>query len=204
MGDRALLVRLGSTIDAGVLQQVIALDAGLRDARPHRLLGTVPAYASLLCYFEPALIAADELEAHVREIEGELQLQPLEGEVAEVPTLYDGDDLSLVAKHTGLGAEQVIALHSQREYLVYCIGFAPGFTYCGELDDRLSVPRKSSPRQRVPAGSVAIAERQAGIYAVASPGGWNLIGHTDLVLFDPTANPPSRFKPGDRLRFVPR
>jgi KipI family sensor histidine kinase inhibitor len=203
-GDRALLVRLGSTIDPALVQQVVALDAALADARPPGLLGTVPAYASLLCYFEPEVIGAEELEAHVRRLEGQLRPQGLAGDIVEVPTKYDGEDLSLVADATGLGVDQVINLHSEREYLVYCIGFAPGFAYCGELDQRLSLPRKTSPRQRVPAGSLAIAERQTGIYAVASPGGWNLIGHTELVLFAPEANPPCRLKAGDRIRFVAR
>ena len=97
----------------------------------------------------------------------------------------------------------VIELHAGREYLVYCVGFAPGFTYCGALDDQLDVPRRASPRARVAAGSVGIAGSQTGIYAVESPGGWNLIGRTDLRLFDPAADPPARFQPGDRLRFVP-
>ncbi|TMB41529.1 MAG: carboxyltransferase domain-containing protein, partial [Chloroflexi bacterium] len=88
-------------------------------------------------------------------------------------------------------------------YLVYCVGFAPGFTYCGELPDQLALPRLASPRLRVSAGSIGIAGRQTGIYAVESPGGWNLIGRTTLRLFDPATDPPVRFKPGDRLRFVP-
>ncbi len=94
-------------------------------------------------------------------------------------------------------------LHAGREYLVYCVGFAPGFTYCGELPEILAVPRLATPRQIVPAGSIAIAGRQTGIYAVDSPGGWNLIGRTSWRLFDPVADAPARFKAGDRLRFVP-
>ena len=97
----------------------------------------------------------------------------------------------------------VIEAHARREYLVYCVGFAPGFTYCGALPDQLAVPRLASPRVRVSAGSIGIAGRQTGIYAVESPGGWNLIGRTALRLFDPAADPPARFKPGDRLRFIP-
>jgi KipI family sensor histidine kinase inhibitor len=97
----------------------------------------------------------------------------------------------------------VVEAHAGREYLVYCVGFAPGFTYCGAIPDQLVVPRLASPRLRVSAGSIGIAGRQTGIYAVESPGGWNLIGRTSLRLFDPVADPPARFKPGDRLRFIP-
>jgi KipI family sensor histidine kinase inhibitor len=123
--------------------------------------------------------------------------------VVDVPTRYDGPDLPEVALRTNLTPAGVIEQHAGREYLVYCVGFAPGFTYCGGLPDHLAVPRLASPRLRVPAGSVGIAGRQSGIYAVESPGGWNLIGRTALPLFDPAADPPARFKPGDRLRFIP-
>ena len=108
-----------------------------------------------------------------------------------------------VALPTNLTPAGVIEMHAGREYLVYCVGFAPGFTYCGVLPDQLSVPRLASPRLRVATGSIGIAGRQTGIYAVESPGGWNLIGRTGLRLFDPAADPPVRFKPGDRLRFIP-
>src|SRR5207302_10936368 len=108
-----------------------------------------------------------------------------------------------VAAKTKLTPTGVIEAHADREYLVYCVGFAPGFTYCGSVLDQLSVPRLASPRLRVLPGSVGIAGRQTGIYAVESPGGWNLIGRTQMRLFDPAGDPPVRFKLGDRLRFVP-
>jgi inhibitor of KinA len=202
-GDRALLVTIGSTIEPVVLAQVLSLDRALHDRRPQGLISTVTAYGSLLCHYDPAVIERDRLAGEIRTFEGRVASSAPSGSVVDVPTRYDGADLAEVAAKTKLSSAAVIESHAGREYLVYCVGFAPGFTYCGILDDQLVLPRRASPRSRVPAGSVGIAGSQTGIYAVESPGGWNLIGRTDLRLFDPAADPPVRFKPGDRLRFVP-
>jgi len=196
-------VTLGETIDSSLLGLVLALERALNDQRPAGLLSSVPAYASLLCHYDPAITDVARLEEAIRRFEGRLEAPIPTGPLMDVPTRYDGPDLKDVAHKTNLTPADVIDAHSGREYLVYCIGFAPGFTYCGTLPDELVVPRLASPRLRVPAGSVAIAGRQTGIYALASPGGWNLIGRTDLRLFEAGATPPVRFKPGDRIRFVP-
>ena len=190
-------------IHPALLGQVLALDRALHDQRPAGLLSSVPSYASLLCRFDPTVTDASRLEDAIRQYERRLDPSIPTGPLVDVPTQYDGPDLADVARKTDLTPAGVIEAHAGREYLVYSIGFAPGFTYCGTLPDALEVPRLASPRVRVPAGSVAIAGRQTGIYAVASPGGWNLIGRTDLPLFDINATPPVRFKPGDRIRFVP-
>jgi inhibitor of KinA len=202
-GDRALLVTLGDSIDPELLGQVLALDQALRDRRPSGLVSTVPAYASLLCHYDPGVTDAARLEAGIRQLEGQVDASVPFGAVVDVPTRYDGPDLADVALKTNLTPARVVDAHAGREYLVYCIGFAPGFTYCGALPEQLAVPRLASPRLRVSAGSIGIAGRQTGIYAVESPGGWNLIGRTASRLFDPAADPPARFKPGDRLRFIP-
>jgi inhibitor of KinA len=202
-GDRALLVSLGGTINPELLGQVLALDHALTDRRPSGLISTVPAYASLLCHYDPDVTDGARLEAGIRQLEGQVDASVPFGAVVDIPTRYDGPDLADVALKTNLTPAGVLEAHAGREYLVYCVGFAPGFTYCGALPDQLAVPRLTSPRLRVSAGSVGIAGRQTGIYAVESPGGWNLIGRTALRLFDPAADPPARFKPGDRLRFVP-
>ncbi len=202
-GDRALLVRLGHAIDPELLGEVLALDSALGNRRPAGLVSTVPAYASLLCYYDPGVTDAARLEASILQLEGHIDAAMSLGSVVDVPTRYDGPDLASVALQTNLTPAGVIEMHAGREYLVYCVGFAPGFTYCGALPDQLSVPRLASPRLRVAAGSIGIAGRQTGVYAVESPGGWNLIGRTTLQLFDPAADPPVRFKPGDRLRFIP-
>lgn|SRR2546423_2844692 len=202
-GDGALLVTLGTSIDPALLGRVLALDRDLHERQPIGLLHTVAAYASLLCRFDPDVTDAARLEAGIRELEGRGAPPIPSGPLVDVPTRYDGPDLPEVALRTDLTPAGVVDLHAGREYLVYCVGFAPGFTYCGGLPDELSVPRLASPRARVPAGSVGITGQQTGIYAVDSPGGWNLIGRTEMRLFDPTADPPARFKAGDRLRFVP-
>jgi KipI family sensor histidine kinase inhibitor len=202
-GDRALLVTLGAAIDPELLGQVLALDQALQARRPSGLVNTVPAYASLLCHYDPDVTDAARLEAGIRQLEGQVDASVPLGAVVDIPTRYDGPDLADVALKTNLTPAGVVEAHAGREYLVYCVGFAPGFTYCGALPDQLAVPRLASPRLRVSAGSIGIAGRQTGIYAVESPGGWNLIGRTALRLFDPGADPPARFRPGDRLRFVP-
>jgi KipI family sensor histidine kinase inhibitor len=202
-GDRALLVTLGRTIDPGLLAQVLGLDQALKDNPPAGLRSTVPAYASLLCHYDAGVTDAARLEETIRQFEGTVKGAIPSGPVVDVPTRYDGPDLPEVALKTNLTPAGVIEQHAGREYLVYCVGFAPGFTYCGALPEEIAVPRMASPRLRVPAGSVGIAGRQTGIYGVESPGGWNLIGRTALRLFNPAADRPARFKPGDRLRFVP-
>jgi KipI family sensor histidine kinase inhibitor len=108
-----------------------------------------------------------------------------------------------VARRTGLSIDEVIGIHSGREYRVYVIGFVPGFAYLGTLDERLALPRRESPRKRVPQGAVAIADRQTGIYPSSTPGGWNLIGTAKAVLFDPEREQPALFRAGDRVRFEP-
>ncbi len=203
VGDTALLVVLADAMSVEVLAQVLSLDRGLRAAAPPGLVSTVPAYASLLCRFDPTAAAPPAIEKRIRELEGQSAGPLPQGQAYEIPVRYDGPDLDRVARHTHLSTTEVIALHASIEYLVYCIGFAPGFSYCGELPAALGIPRLPSPRQRVPAGSVGIAGRQTGIYAVESPGGWNLLGRTDRILFNPVRERPCMLAPGDRVRFLP-
>jgi len=202
-GESALLVDLGQSIDERILGQVLALDAALSRNRPSGLRRPIPAYASLLCPFDPLVLEPARLEALIREIEPTVVAQPPDGRRLVVPVRYDGPDLARVAERSGVGVSQVIEAHAERDYLVYAIGFAPGFAYCGEVAPSLATPRLPSPRASVPAGSIGIAGRQTGIYAVESPGGWNLVGRTELTLFDPVEDPPARLRPGDRVHFEP-
>jgi KipI family sensor histidine kinase inhibitor len=201
-GDRALLIVFGDTMTPETLADVLTFEAALRRVKPRGLVGTVPAYASLLCTYDPDITNGTSLERQLRALPVP-QRRRLPQAVHEVPVRYDGPDLARVAQHAGLSLADVVSTHAATEYLVYAIGFAPGFTYCGILPEVLATPRLPSPRTRVEPGSVGIAGRQTGMYAVASPGGWNIIGRTDTVLFDPRRRPPARFRPGDRLRFVP-
>ncbi len=204
-GESALVVELGNAIEPELNERVLALDRALLEAPFDGYLEAVPSYRSLLVFFDPERASAESIEEHVRGLGAEagrfVQQPP---RLREVPTVYDGEDLEDVARRIGATVEEVIRLHSEREYLVYMVGFTPGFAYMGKTDERLGLPRRSSPRTRVPAGSVGIAMGQTGIYPSATPGGWNLLGraeHRDL--FDLRSDPPSYFVPGDRVRFVP-
>src|SRR6202140_3992117 len=165
-GDRALLVTLGRTIDPELLGQVLALPQALQGRRPRGLLSTVPAYASLLCHYDPDVTDAAGLEAGIRQLEWQGDASVPFGAVVGIPTRYDGPDLAEVALKTNLTPAGVVDAHAGRECLVYCVGFAPGFTYCGALPDQLAVPRLASPRLRVSAGSIGIAGRETGTYGV--------------------------------------
>lgn len=130
---------------------------------------------------------------------------PIEaGRAVEIPTYYDGPDLVETAERSKLSVEALVSLHSGREYRAFFLGFLPGFAYCGVVDPRIVAPRLVRPRERVPAGSVAVADGQTSVYPFDSPGGWRLIGRTDLRMFDRAKDPPVLIRPGDRVRFVAR
>lgn len=204
-GESALVVELGDAIDPELNARVLALDRALLEAPFDGYLEAVPSYRSLLVFFDPEKISAEEAEEHVRRLGPDAErVERRPPRLREIPTVYDGEDLEDVARRIGATAEEVVRLHSEREYLVYMVGFTPGFAYMGSTHERLGIPRRASPRTRVPAGSVGIAMGQTGIYPSATPGGWNLLGraeHRDL--FDLNRDPPSYFVPGDRVRFVP-
>jgi len=170
------------------------------------ILNLHPAYASVLVDFEPRLRSHDEVEALIRErLASATHAPPLAERMVEIPVSYGGDfgpDLPDVARHTGLAPQRVVELHAAAEYIVYFVGFSTCFPYLGGLPPELATPRLSAPRKHVPVGSVAIGGGQAGIYPLASPGGWRLIGRTTLRLFDPEASPPPLLRMGDRVRFV--
>lgn len=143
---------------------------------------------------------AEEVAAEIIAALGDTPV-PLGGTV-DIPTHYDGPDLEETASRSGMSVEELVALHSGREYRAFFLGFLPGFAYCGTLDPRIVAPRLDRPRERVPAGSVAIADGQTAVYPLDSPGGWRVIGRTDLALFDRAKDPPALIRPGDRVRFV--
>jgi KipI family sensor histidine kinase inhibitor len=204
-GESALVVELGDAIDPELNARVLALDRALLETPFDGYLEAVPSYRSLLVFFDPEKASAEDAEEHLRRLEHDAErVERRPPRVREVPTVYDGEDLEDVARRIGATPEEVVRLHCEREYLVYMVGFTPGFAYMGSTHERLGLPRRASPRTRVPAGSVGIAMGQTGIYPSATPGGWNLLGraeHRDL--FDLNHDPPSYFVPGDRVRFVP-
>jgi len=159
----------------------------------------------VLVRFDPLRFAPADAEREVTRLARTLGRVPThDGHEVEIPTHYDGPDLLETAEHSKLSAKELIALHSGREYRAFFLGFLPGFAYCGVLDSRIVAPRLLRPRERVPAGSVAVADGQTSVYPFDSPGGWRLIGRTDVRIFDGTREPPVLIRPGDRVRFVAR
>ena len=219
--DRSLFISFGEVISFEAHLAVSRLTRCLQGVRG--ILNLHPAYASVLLDFDPRLRTHAQIEAMVRErMQAEPHQAPAEPRHADIPVSnpvcipisnpihipvhYGGEfgpDLADVARHTGLSEERVVELHSAAEYLVYFVGFSTCFPYLGGLPPELATPRLSAPRKHVPVGSVAIGGAQAGIYPLASPGGWRLIGRTSLKLFDAAASPPPLLRMGDRVCFVP-
>ncbi len=204
-GESALLVELGDEFQ----ESTVRWARGIAD-HWETVLGfgpAVPAYASAVLRFDPLRTAPADAQRVAESLlaRGELTLiaDDTPGRVVEIPTTYDGPDLAGTAERSNLSVADLIRLHAEREYTAYFLGFLPGTAYCGRLDPRIVAPRLERPRERVPAGSVAIADGQTIVYPLASPGGWRLIGRTDLVMFDPGAAEPVRIRAGDRVRFVP-
>ena len=202
-GENAILAH-----DLGEKQRA-SLCAALRRDRPEGCLEYVEGDNTVLLIFERPM-PAKELANWLKPVKAGTAARS-KGAIKKVPVRYDGPDLELVAKQTGLTVDEVVEIHSKTVYTVRMSGFSPGFPYLDALDDRLHLPRKEAPRKRIRPGSVAIGGSHAGIYSVASPGGWHLLGRTELQLFDPAkaagdAPDPKRifhFAPGDRLRFQP-
>ena len=202
--DRSLLVEFASVISPTANARVRALTAALAGVRG--ILNLHPAFASLLVEFDPRLMAHDAVEELVRQRAAGAADRESEPRLVEIPVRYGGEegpDLEDVARHAGMAAEAVVKLHASAVYTVYFVGFATCFPYLGGLPEALATPRLAAPRRLVPAGSVAIGGSQAGIYPLASPGGWRVIGRTDLRLFDPACEPPGLLRMDDRVRFVP-
>ncbi len=206
-GDRGLLAEYGDTISPEVNRKVRQVAAAL-EAQPLRgVIEVIPTYRSLFLLYDPMATSPEELQAALLELEErltEVEIPP--PREVEIPVCYGGEfgpDLAFVAESHGLSPEEVIRLHCQPLYQVYMVGFTPGFPFLGGLPKELHTPRRPTPRERVPAGSVGIAGEQTGIYPIESPGGWQLIGRTPLRVFDPNRPDPFLLKAGDLVRFRP-
>lgn len=200
-GEAALLVELEQRIDP----EIAARAAAIADAWESLGHGpAVPTYSAALLRFDPLAIDPAAAEKVARELaESTAAAARLEtGTTHEIPTRYDGEDLEEVARASGLSVPDLIAAHAGRDHLAFFLGFMPGFAYLGPTDARIVAPRLASPRSRVPSGSVAVADGQTAVYPSRSPGGWRLIGSTDLLVFDPVRDPPALIRAGDRVRFV--
>lgn len=206
-GDRALAVELGDDIAPDTNAAVRDLFVALEDNPIPGVIDLIPSYRSILLNYDPLTLdyaaLKDKLTTLLQSVSAG---QPATPRCVQIPVLYGGDggpDLDHVANHNSLSTDDVIAIHSKPQYLVYMLGFSPGFPYLGGMDERIETPRLDTPRTIIPAGSVGIAEKQTGVYPTASPGGWQLIGLTPLHFFDPNADPPSLLEPGDLIRFIP-
>ena len=204
-GDSLLLVELEPVIDPVINERAILLASRLRARNARGVRDVAPGYCTVGVHFDPL---QTDLAALEQAIEDEFRSIELVETIAdrpiiEIPVRYGGPDLDAVATHAGCSADEVIGRHSGRTYRVYMLGFVAGFAYMGRVDPSIAVPRHRVPRERVPAGSVGIAGMQTGVYPVESPGGWQLIGHTDTVMFDPDRATPSLLAAGDLVRFVP-
>ncbi|MGH7911946.1 MAG: 5-oxoprolinase subunit PxpB [Candidatus Dormibacteraceae bacterium] len=199
LGDQALLIELGKRVDTALNSRAIALAGKLR--RRRGVLEATPGYASVSLRYDPGRITPAQIERAVERLLVTRAAQAPMGRLHRVPVVYDGPDLEEAAQALGLPVEELIRLHTQPTYRCFMIGFAPGWAYLGPLPERLRLPRRAVPRTAVPAGTVAIAGAQTGIYPLPTPGGWHLLGRTGLPMFLPEQDPPSLFLPGDRVRF---
>jgi KipI family sensor histidine kinase inhibitor len=206
-GENALILYLGDETSPAVSARVQAAAQAIQQALGDHLIDLVPSYASVLIIYDPFVTDHLAVSKTVHRIIDQLRpAQQDEGNTIVLPVYYSpesGEDLEALAQQAGLSTDDVIALHSACEYRVYAIGFAPGFAYLGEVDERIAAPRLRTPRQKVPRGAVAIADRQTAVYPAVSPGGWNLIGRCPIRMFDPEANPTMPVTVGDRVKFEP-
>ncbi|VBB09804.1 allophanate hydrolase subunit 1 [Lucifera butyrica] len=219
LGESAILVEFGQEIRPEIHRKVKTFTAYLEQHPFPGMIEYVAAFASVTVYYDPIQAKSQEIihggdsgpsvcqmiAARLQEMVSKLDYAAEDTpRIVEIPVCYGGEmgpDLAYVAEHNGLTAAEVIEIHSGGEYLVYMLGFAPGFPYLGGMSERIATPRRQSPRMSIPAGSVGIAGMQTGVYPIATPGGWQLIGRTPLALFRPGTNPPTLLQAGDVIKF---
>jgi len=207
MGDRGLLLEFGDEIRREINEKVRRMALAIQAETIEGIIETVPTYRSLLIIYNPIILPVTELKKRLERLETGLQQTPLsEPKLKQIPVVYGGiygPDLEGVANYHQISPKEVIRLHCSKSYLIYMIGFMPGYPYMGELPEALVTPRLKTPRLLVPKGSVAIAQRQTGIYSMESPGGWQVLGRTPVEMFDPEKDPPALLQMGDSVQFYP-
>ena len=205
-GDAAWLIEWPARIEPAISGRAVAFADQARDLDP-AIRDVVVGYCSVTVYFDPLRIDGNDLESRLQQLARTVpEAREISGAEIDVDVCYGGEfgpDLADVAARAGISEADVIAIHAGRTYRVYVVGFIPGFPYMAGVDEKLALPRRASPRLRVPSGSVAIAAGQTGIYPRESPGGWHLLGRTHVKPYDPSRADPFLFKPGDRVRFHP-
>ena len=205
VGMDSFIVRLFDTIDESHMPWLTAADAALREAFGDGLVDLVPSYTTLLVHYNVMRLTHTEAWALARQaLNGLEPAQEAQGSRHVIPVWYDesvGPELPRIAQRLGIDSDELIARHCGRDYCVFALGFAPGYGFMGLVEEALATPRLKTPRQKVAAGSVGIADRQTAIYPMRSPGGWNILGRTPISLFDRNREGYSLFRPGDRVRF---
>ena len=206
-GDASLLVEFGKEINPDINRKIAATVQLMREQHIEGVVDVIPSFCALLINYDPRVIGYEEIKSRIKDL---LRLEIKAGEerkkVFEIPVCYGGEfgpDIATIAEHAGLSEQEVIELHSSRDYLIYMLGFLPGFCYLGGLDERIFTPRLASPRLKIDAGSVGIGGSQTGIYPLDSPGGWQLMGKTPVKTYDPDREVPILFEAGNYIRFVP-
>lgn len=206
MGDSGILALFEQKISPEISEEIRRFASALRGGGNEAVVEVIPSYAAVCIVYNPAKASYGEMEAFCKKIlggKGEAAAQ--KAQVFEIPVLYNeeyGPDLEFVASHNSLTTDEVIKIHTSKPYLIYMLGFAPGFCYLGGMDERIAAPRKQVPRQKIAAGSVGIAGSQTGMYPIVSPGGWQLIGLTPLKLYDPYRTPSVHYNSGDYIQYV--
>lgn len=206
-GDSALLIEFEQKIEPEINAQITAFVHLLKEQHIEGVTDLIPAFASLLINYDPRVIGYKDLKARIEELlKIEVSEEASEARVFEIPVCYGGEygpDIANIAENAGLSEQEVIDIHCSKDYLIYMLGFLPGFVYLGGLDERIHTPRLANPRISIPAGSVGIAASQTGIYPLNSPGGWQLLGMTPVKTYDPERETPILVEAGDYIRFVP-
>ena len=206
-GESSLLVEFGNEISPAINKKITTTLNLMREQHIEGVVDVIPAFCSLLINYDPRVISYEELKDRMM---GLVKMEGQTGQdrkrIFEIPVCYGGEygpDIASIAAHAGLSEEEVIRIHSSRDYLIYMLGFLPGFCYLGGLDERIHTPRLANPRIKINAGSVGIGGSQTGIYPLDSPGGWQLMGMTPVKTYDPDREVPILLEAGDYIRFIP-
>ncbi|MBE7005670.1 MAG: 5-oxoprolinase subunit PxpB [Ruminococcaceae bacterium] len=206
-GDTSVAVVFGDEISADINQKIRAFDEALNEEQIEGVFETVPTYCTLMIHYAPEVIRFHELRDRLQAILAvSHKAQKMNTIVMEIPVCYGGEygpDLEYVAQYNHLSPREVVQIHTSAEYLIYMLGFTPGFSYMGGMDERIATPRLKTPRLLIPAGSVGIAGKQTGIYPIDSPGGWQLIGRTPVKLYDAHRDNPILLDAGLHVKFIP-
>lgn len=207
VGDCAISVEFGNEINAEINNKIIVFNNIIKDSNINGIIETVPSFRSLLVYYDPLKLYFYEIKDILSNLYKKLDIKNNNNKrIIEIPVCYDKDfgvDLEFVGDYTNLSLDEVIKLHSEKEYLIYMLGFLPGFAYLGGMNKKLNTPRLNTPRLNLEVGSVGIGGEQTGIYPLVSPGGWRIIGRTPLKLYDINREDTILYKAGDYIKFIP-